>query len=220
MSRAPGEGDGVTVDREPPWSAEAEHAVLGAVLLDNFAFERVAEVLESGDFYAAQHAAIWRTVVALQSRGRPADVVTVAEEGGHDMAALNRFAASIPSAANAHRYAAIVRERSIERQMVRLAGQAIDVAHAPGVPVADKVDRVQGLFAALQARREGHRDPVPIEPATVELLDYVQAMADGKNPAISTGLRNLDRATAGGIRPGVFENAVSKLKLLQPEFVE
>jgi len=194
--------DDMPAHREPPWSAEAEHAVLGSVLLDNHAFERVADVLSAADFYAAEHAAVWRTIVALQTRGTPADVITVHEAGGHDRASLNRFVDSIASSANAHRYAAIVRERAIDRAMVREAGAVIERAHRSDVTVADKVDQAQSAFAALAVQRTGAHDPVAIGPAADELITYVQDMAAGVNPAISTGLHDLDRITAGGIRPG------------------
>lgn len=194
--------DDFTEHREAPWSAEAEHAVLGAVMLDNHAFERVADVLQPGDFYAAENGAVWRTIVALQTKGKPADVITVHEAGGHDRATLNAFVDSIPSSANAHRYAAIVRERSIDRAMVRSAGAVIELAHRNDVTTADKVDQAQSAFAALAVKRDGVHDPVAIGPATDELVEYVQDMAAGKNPAISTGLRSLDRITAKGIRPG------------------
>jgi len=172
------------------------------VLLDNHAFERVADVLSAADFYAAEHAAVWRTIVALQTRGTPADVITVHEAGGHDRASLNRFVDSIASSANAHRYAAIVRERAIDRAMVREAGAVIERAHRSDVTVADKVDQAQSAFAALAVQRTGAHDPVAIGPAADELMAYVQDMAAGVNPAISTGLHDLDRITAGGIRPG------------------
>ena len=195
-------GDRMAGQSEPPWSNDAEQATLGAVLLDNLAFERVADKLVAEDFYAQTHRAIWQTVVALLTSGKPADPLTVYEAGGHDLAYLVALGNSVVSSTNVHRYATFVRERSIERALIRAAGQVIDTAHQPGMEVAAKLDQAQAAFAALAQQRTNARDPVAIEPATLELLQYVQDMAEGKNPAISTGLRNLDRATAGGIRPG------------------
>jgi replicative DNA helicase len=194
--------DDFSEHREAPWSAEAEHAVLGAVLLDNLAFERVYDLLNPADFYAAENGAIWRTIVTLQAKGKPADVITVHEAGGHDRATLNAYVDSIPSSANAHRYAAIVRERSIDRQMMREAGAVIELAHRNDMATADKVDKAQSAFAALAQKRHGAHDPVAIGQAATELIEYVQAVAAGEDQAISTGLDNLDHATAGGIRAG------------------
>lgn len=189
--------------REPPWSATAEQSLLGAVLLDNGALDRVADVVQPGDFYAVQHRAIWATVTRLIAAGKAADVVTMFEAGQHDLAYLNELAECVVSSANAHRYAAIVRDRSIERAMVQASGRVIELAHAQGMEVADKVDQAQAAFAVLAERRSGTQgEAVTIDNAALELIDYVSAMAEGKNPAISTGLRRLDRATGGGIRPG------------------
>jgi replicative DNA helicase len=187
---------------EPPWSQEAEQSVLGALLLDNAALERVANILVEGDFYAQQHRAIWRSMLGMIGCGHPADVITVHEEGGHELRYLHDLQASVVSSTNAHRYAAIVRERSLERAMIGEAGRIIERARQPGLDVAEKIDQAQAVFAAMAQKRPGSRDPVGINDAAVELVDYVSDMAEGKNPAISTGLRNLDRATAGGIRPG------------------
>lgn len=189
-------------DRQPPWSQEAEQSVLGALLLDNAALERVAHIVAEGDFYAQQHRAIWRSIMAIVGRGQPADVITVHEEGGHDLRYLHDLHASVVSSTNAHRYAAIVHERSLERAMIGEAGRIIERAHQPGMELADKIDQAQAAFAAMAEQRPGAHDPVGIAAAARELIDYVTDMAEGKNPAISTGLRNLDRATAGGIRPG------------------
>ena len=191
----------VETPASPPWSAEAEQSVLGAVLIDNAAFERCADLLLEVDFYAEQHRAIWRTMTGLLTAGRPADVITTFEAGGHDMLYLNELAASVPSAANVHRYAAIVRERSIERSLVAQAGKVVEIAHQHGVDIENKVDQAQALFARL-GEMKSRRDPVGIDVAAVELVDYVQAMAEGRNPAIGTGLRGLDRITAGGMRRG------------------
>ena len=185
-----------------PWSQEAEQSVLGALLLDNAAVERVAAIVAEGDFYAQAHRAIWRSMLAIIGRGLPADVITVHEDGGHDLRYLHDLRTGVVSSTNAHRYAAIVRERSVERAMIAEAGRIIERANQPGIDLADKVDQAQAAFAAMAQKRAGSRDPVAIGPAALELLQYVSDMAEGKNPAISTGLRRLDRATAGGIRPG------------------
>jgi replicative DNA helicase len=187
---------------EPPWSQEAEQSVLGALLLDNLAFDRAADKLVEADFYAPAHRAIWRSMAQLMVHGLPADVITVHEEGGHDLKYLHDLLTSVVSSANIARYAGIVRERSLERAMIAQAGQVIERARQPGIDVADKIDQAQAAFAAMAQQRANGRDPVAIDKAALELLQYVQDMAEGKNPAISTGLRGLDRATAGGIRPG------------------
>lgn len=184
-----------------PFSDEAEQAVLGALMLDNLAVERVGSLLLPEHFYRADHRAMYTTIMRLLSAGKAADVLTVFEAGGHDLRYCNEVVCSVPGSANVHRYAAIVHSRAIERAMVREAEQVIALAHQPGTEIDDKVDQAQARFAKL-AERKRSNDPVGSAAAALELVNYVTAMSEGKNPAISTGLRAWDRATAGGIRRG------------------
>jgi replicative DNA helicase len=124
--------------RVPPHSLEAEQSVLGGLLLDNAAFDKIADVMAEGDFYRDEHKRIYRQIRKLLERGKPADAVTVAESldqagegnatGG--LAYLGELAANTPSAANIRRYAEIVRERAILRQLVtagdEIAGSALN----------------------------------------------------------------------------------------------
>src|SRR5205809_7160444 len=65
--------------RVPPHSVEAEQSLLGALLIDNQAFDRIADLVAGEDFYRDDHRRIWRHIAKLLEASRPADVVTVAE---------------------------------------------------------------------------------------------------------------------------------------------
>lgn len=194
----------------PPYSAFAEQGVLGSVLLDNGAMERVSDMVSEADFYVAGHAEIWTAMCRLIGAGRPVDTVTVfdalgtAAEDCGGLVYLNDLVASVPSTRNARHYAEIVRERSVQRQVATLAldlrDRAMD-ADAPAGTVNAAVDAaVTALLKLLQGAQQ--REPEPLEDLMLELLDEVQALAEGKRPAISTGFADLDEATAGGGRPG------------------
>ena len=98
---------------------EAESSVLGGLLLDNSAWDRVGDLLVDQDFYRAEHKLIYASVGALINATKPADVITVFEhlhnQGKADdvggLSYLNNLAQYVPSAANIRRYAEIVRER-------------------------------------------------------------------------------------------------------------
>jgi hypothetical protein len=115
----------------PPYSTEAEQAVLGGLLLDNSAWRTVAEILTAADFYRPDHRLIFDAIAKLASKGFPFDIVTLAEEltcqgkleevGG--FARLGILARDTPSAANVNVYARIVLERSIDRQRQAAAKQ-------------------------------------------------------------------------------------------------
>jgi len=109
----------------PPHSVEAEQSVLGGLLLDNSAWDRIADFLNESDFYRADHRAIYHHISRLIEVNRPADAITVAEslestkelEGAGGLAYIGALAQNTPSAANIRRYAEIVRERAIMRKL-------------------------------------------------------------------------------------------------------
>ena len=112
--------------RIPPHSIEGESSVLGGLLLDNDAWDRVGDILTDSDFYRYEHRLIYACVGALINASKPADVITVFEHlqsqgkseevGG--LAYLNSLAQYVPSASNIRRYAEIVRDRAILRKLV------------------------------------------------------------------------------------------------------
>ena len=112
--------------RVPPHSVEAESSVLGGLLLDNTAWDRMGDLLVDTDFYRHEHQLIYAAITSLVNSSKPADVITVSEqlqnqgksEGMGGLAYLNSLAQYVPSASNIRRYAEIVRERSILRKLV------------------------------------------------------------------------------------------------------
>ncbi|MGB7543198.1 MAG: DnaB-like helicase N-terminal domain-containing protein, partial [Burkholderiales bacterium] len=136
----------------PPHSIEAEQSVLGGLLIDNGAFDRVADVVSDGNFYRDDHRRIFRHIVRLVERGKPADVVTVddAIKGSEDkdktggLAYLAALASNTPSAHNIRRYAEIVRERAIMRKLVEVGTEIADTAFNPrGKEVGQLLDEAE-----------------------------------------------------------------------------
>jgi replicative DNA helicase len=138
--------------RVPPHSIEAESSVLGALLLDNAAWDRVADLLNEGDFYRFEHKLIFSAIAALVNANKPADIITVnerldttgkAEEAG-GLPYLNALAQYIPSAGNIRRYAEIVRERAILRKLVTTGDEIAAAGFNPqGRPVKQIVDECE-----------------------------------------------------------------------------
>ena len=111
--------------RLPPHSIEAEQSVLGGLLLDNTAWDRIADLIGTNDFYRQDHQYIFGAISRLVDASKPADSVTVfealrntgrAEQAG-GLVYLNSLAQNTPSAANIRRYAELVRERSVLRRL-------------------------------------------------------------------------------------------------------
>lgn len=185
----------------PPHNTEAEQSVLGALLQDNAAFDRVDPLLQAAMFYTPQHRAIYATICELIAASKPADIITVNDRSGHELGYLNALALSVPSSAHAKRYAEIVRERWLERELQRAGCEIADTAASPD---ADAISKVDAAMAKLSKLSEGRaaRESVHIDSALVAYLDQLQAESEGETKAMSTGLRHLDRILSGGLRPG------------------
>jgi replicative DNA helicase len=195
--------------RIPPHSIEAESSVLGGLLLDNSAWDRVGDLLVDGDFYRYEHRQIYAAIAALVNASRPADVITVyehlqntgkAEEVG-GLGYLNGLAQFVPSASNIRRYAEIVRERSILRKLVSASDEiATHAFNTQGRPVAQILDEAEQKI--FQIGEEGSRMKQGFQAMpqlVVELLDRVQEMADNPNDitGVPTGFYDFDRMTSG-----------------------
>ena len=195
--------------RIPPHSIEAESSVLGGLLLDNGAWDRVSDLLTDTDFYRYEHRLVHGAIGALVNATKPADVITVfehlqnqgkAEEVG-GLSYLNSLAQYVPSAGNIRRYAEIVRERSILRKLVSASDEIATNAFNPqGRPVADIVDEAeQKIFNIGEQGSRMKQGFQGMDSLVVALLDRVQEMADNPNDVtgVPTGFYDLDRMTAG-----------------------
>ncbi|MGH6625187.1 MAG: DnaB-like helicase N-terminal domain-containing protein, partial [Burkholderiaceae bacterium] len=195
--------------RIPPHSIEAESSVLGGLLLDNGAWDRVGDLLVDGDFYRYEHRLIYAAVGTLINATKPADVITVfeqlqnlgkAEEVG-GLGYLNSLAQYVPSASNIRRYAEIVRERSILRKLVSASDEIATNAFNPqGKPVDKILDEAeQKIFNIGEEGSRMKQGFQSMDTLVVDLLDRVQEMADNPNDitGVPTGFYDLDRMTSG-----------------------
>lgn len=186
---------------DPPYSEEAEQAVLGGLMIDNAAVDRVSDVLVAGDFHIPENRAVYASVLRLLTAGKPADPLTVMEDCGQPLRYLNALVDSVISAANVRTYALIVRERSLERQLARVGSEIIDGAAAPGVPVQEKIDAAMARLTKL-GDGGAAQESVMLDEALVTFIDRLQAEAEGNTKVMQTGLRALDKVLAGGLREG------------------
>ncbi len=199
--------------RIPPHSLEAEASVLGGLLLDNSAWDRVGDMLTDGDFYRYEHRQVFAAISSLINTSRPADVITVYEQlqslgkadevGG--VAYLNSLAQYVPSATNIRRYAEIVRERSILRKLVSASDEISTSAFSPqGRPVAQILDEAeQKIFSIGEEGSRMKQGFQSMDTLVVELLDRVEEMSQNPNDitGVPTGFYDFDRMTSG-MQPG------------------
>jgi replicative DNA helicase len=195
--------------RVPPHSIEAENAVLGALLLENFAWDRVGDILKPSDFYRHAHSQIFTAIASLVNANKPADVVTVYEQlvslgtaddcGGLEY--LNGLAQFIPSASNIRRYAEIVRERSMSRKLLESSAEIMGLAYDQTQPIAERIDQATAQLIGLLegAPRD---DWQGADEGMVEFIEGVESRHRGDEDFLSTGLDALDEKLDGGIREG------------------
>ncbi len=199
----------------PPYSVEAEQSVLGGLLLDNTAWEKIADLLTDADFYRADHRQIYRHISLLIEDNKPADALTVAESlersakleevGGQ--AYLGSLAVNTPSAANIRRYAEIVRERAIMRRLAEVGTGITDSVYNPlGRSAKDLLDNAEKeVFAIAEAGSRGRQGFSEIQPLLTKVVERIDTLYKRDNPSdvtgIATGFTDLDRMTSG-LQPG------------------
>ena len=199
--------------RIPPHSLEAESSVLGGLLLDNSAWDRVGDLITDSDFYRYEHRLVFSAIAALINNSRPADVITVFEHlqslgkadevGG--LAYLNSLAQYVPSASNIRRYGEIVRERAILRKLVSASDEIATTAFNPqGRPVAQILDEAeQKIFHIGEEGSRMKQGFQSMNSLVVDLLDRVEEMSQNPNDitGVPTGFYDFDRMTSG-LQPG------------------
>ncbi len=199
--------------RIPPHSLEAESSVLGGLLLDNSAWDRVGDLVTDTDFYRYEHRLVFAAIAALINTSRPADVITVfehlqslgkAEEVG-GLVYLNSLAQYVPSASNIRRYGEIVRERAILRKLVTASDEIATTAFSPqGKAVAQILDEAeQKIFHIGEEGSRMKQGFQSMDALVVDLLDRVEEMSQNPNDitGVPTGFYDFDRMTSG-LQPG------------------
>lgn len=187
-------------------SAEAEQSVLGGLMIDNGAIDRIGDVLKAEHFHEPEHRRIFTAIAGELFAGRPADVVTVfqvLQAQGHDtqIGYLNALAQSIPSASNIRRYAGIVIERAKARALMQVGVQAVEIAQDGAKPIDERIELMQGVIGKL-SDEAAQREAVPLYEAMLRNTAAMSERAEGGIRAFPTGLRDLDDRLGGGIRPG------------------
>lgn len=201
--------------RVPPHSIESEQSVLGGLLLDNSAWDRIADFISADDFYRYDHRLIFQTTVKLINASRPADVVTVfealsglgrADEVG-GLAYLNALAQNTPSAANIRRYAEIVRDRGVLRKLITVADEISGDAFNPqGKEVKQMLDEAESkIFSIAEEGARGTQGFQDIQPLLKQVVERIDELYSRENQnditGVPTGFADLDKMTSG-LQPG------------------
>lgn len=195
----------------PPHSVEAEQSVIGGLLLENEALDKVADILSAKDFYRHDHKTIFEHISRLIELNRPADIVTVAESlenkaelsGVGGIAYLGALAQSTPTAANIRRYAEIVHERAVMRQLVVVGSGIAESAYAPnGRDAQQLLDEAEAkIFQIAEGGKrstEGFLDIKQLLPQVADRIDQLYSRDNQSDvTGVATGFSDLDEMTSG-----------------------
>ena len=199
----------------PPHSVEAEQSVLGGLLLDNTAWDKIADMIGESDFYRADHRLIYRHVSKLVGNSRPADVITVSEslestkelDGVGGLAYLGALAQNTPTAANIRRYAEIVRDRAVMRKLAEVGTEIAETAYNPmGKEAGQLLDEAESkVFAISEQGARGKQGFMDMQPLLTQVVERIDMLYNRDNPSdvtgVPTGFTDLDKMTSG-LQPG------------------
>jgi replicative DNA helicase len=193
----------------PPHSIEAEQSVLGGLMLDNRAWDSICDMISEEDFYRRDHRLIFRAIRELSAEASPLDVVTVSEwlercgelESAGGLSYLGAIANHVPSAANIKQYAAIVRERSVLRQLIRVSTEIGNSAfNREGREITEILDSAEQLV--FQIAEQGSRTQSAahsIKDLLTRVTERIDQLYHQDSPytGIQTGFSDFDEMTSG-----------------------
>ncbi|MBA2649697.1 MAG: replicative DNA helicase [Legionella sp.] len=194
--------------KRPPHSAEAEQSIIGGLMLDNQVWDKISNTLCEADFYRLEHRMLFRAISSLAKKDKPFDVVTLLdtlsthnelEEAGGETY-LFELANNTPSVANITAYADIVREKSVQRQLIGVATEIADSAFNPaGRAVPELLDLAESKVFAIGEQTAGDGGPESIKSILVRAVEKIDALYHSNESitGLATGLTDLDEMTSG-----------------------
>jgi replicative DNA helicase len=205
------EGGEVQALNVPPHSVEAEQSLLGGLLLENAAWDKIADLISEGDFYRREHRLIFQAIELLINASRPADIITVQEEleRNDDLEAAGGFnylvtlAQNTPSAANIQRYAEIVRERSVIRQLAEVGTDiARNAYNTEGRTAEQLLDEAENkVFQIAESTAKSKQGFLEMPVLLKENIERIDKLYQRDNPeevtGLATGFADLDKMTSG-----------------------
>jgi len=201
--------------RVPPHSLESEQSVVGGLLLDNQAWDKIGDVIRADDFYRYDHRVIFEHIAKLIDGSKPADVITVYEslqssgkaEDVGGLAYLNTLATNTPSAANIRRYAEIVRDRAVLRRLITISDDIATTALNPqGKDTKTILDEAESkIFKIAEDGARGAGGFQELQPVLSKVVERIDELYHRDSTSditgISTGFVDLDGKTSG-LQPG------------------
>jgi replicative DNA helicase len=197
--------------RLPPQNLEAEQSVLGGIMIDSNALDRVIDIISEDDFYKAANKKVYQAVLGLHHRNQPVDLLTVTsalrDDGVLDAVGGTSYIATVidqtPSSANIISYAEIVKEKSTLRKLLESCNGIIEQAYDQGYEDLDKfLNEAESQIFAIAEKSKG-AGLVPAGQIIKQSLDRIEYLYNQKSSltGIASGFTDLDKMTSG-FQPG------------------
>ena len=192
----------------PPHSIEAERSVLGGLMLDSEAWDRISALVTADDFYRSEHRPIFRAMEWLISQNKPLDIVTLAESLGlhgeledvGGLGYLTELASGTPTASNVAAYADIVQERATVRKLIGVAHEIAESGFNPqGRDSARLIDEAEGKVFKIGDERPSRGGPESVRPLLARAVEKIDELylTKGALTGISSGFQDIDTITGG-----------------------
>lgn len=215
----------VNIDRLPPQNIEAEQSVLGAVILDNESLPKAIEILSPEDFYRDSHRRLYKAILELFEKNEPIDIVTLTDylrrnnelENIGGVAYLSSLANSVPTSANIHYHAKIVREKALLRALIQTATHIISKVYEDSLDPEEMVDYAERLIFEIAEKRTKNTF-ASLKTVIKDTFKMIEHLYDKKEAitGIPSGYKDIDELTSGfqpgdliiiGGRPGMGKTA-------------
>ncbi|MDA8087605.1 MAG: replicative DNA helicase, partial [Nitrospiraceae bacterium] len=198
------------IEKLPPQSIEAEQAVLGSILIEGDSILKAADAIGEDDFYRAAHRKIYKSMLALFERSESIDIVTVSEDmkrnGGFEESGgteyLSTLANQTPTAANILYYVKIVKDKSLQRALLRAATEVAEKIYQGELEADDMMDLAEKKVFEVSDKRI-RTNFAPLKDAIKEAFKVIEGLYERKEAVtgVPSGFKDLDEYTAG-FHPG------------------
>ena len=205
--------------KKVPFSLEAEQAVLGSILRKPDCMDNIVGTLNSDDFYLTEHKEIFKAMEGMYLKSRSIDVLTLIDElvksgvyteaGGKEY--INLIFDVVPTASNFEDYAAIVRDKSIARQIISACDDISSDAYAEKYNSQELIEKAEDKIYRISDSRENH-DFIHIKDALIQSFNRLKEIKSNEFVGMQTGFSGIDRVIVGmskgdfvlvGARPGM-----------------
>ncbi|MDR1774002.1 MAG: replicative DNA helicase [Clostridioides sp.] len=190
----------------PPHSVESEQSILGAILLDKDAIITVSEIIRPDDFYKDAHKIIYESMMSLNEKNEPIDIITLPEElksrghlndiGGYTY--LTNLATVVPITSNVKYYANIVKEKSVMRKLIKASDEIMNLSYERSTSVEDVLEQAEKKIFDISQEKVGS-DFKPINQVLADTYEMIEKLCTEKSEVtgLTTGFRDLNKKLNG-----------------------